>query len=363
VCEQHDGFRDRRPPKDNRKERINAEGRADAAVSARCHRDMDSSYAKCARDELIFRKERQPSRDRPGAGQEGRRGRGGKRDAKRVNVFQSLLVNAVNGVSLSLANHGTAKRPQLALVSYDAVGKNYRSIPYHIFEEAGLRSLREVKVEDVLPVESTPKAADVLRAKLANVRADMAGYEADLREGHSKRLAALLREKEAEEERLAGELQDALAASVRPAERAWSEFPGLVDLIREKGDEARLNLRPVLRSIVDTIRVVLVRRDSWTVCLAQFRFTGGGAQGGTRDLTIMHRQGCRRRPTEWRSRTMASPGPSGIDLADKKQAKEWADNLSKLKIKVIWAFADQEFPRENPSVQHLRHLCGGPDDE
>jgi hypothetical protein len=149
-----------------------------------------------------------------------------------------------------------------------------------VFETAILGQLREVSVDSILPAPTAPVPSriEVLRAKLKNIRADLAGLQADLKESYSKALATVLRDKEQDEIRIAGELQDELASSARPAARAWEQLPSLVDALREYGDEARLKLRGVLQSVTEEIRLLLVRRHSWTLAAVQFFFVGGATR-------------------------------------------------------------------------------------
>jgi DNA invertase Pin-like site-specific DNA recombinase len=231
------------------------------------------------------------------ASQRGRRGRKGPRDRKHVNLFQSLLISALDGESFQLANRGTAKKPQLIL--RNTAGHEGRAreqtFPYPIFEEAICQALCEINPADILPAVPAPDRIGVLRAQLANIRGDIAGLQADLQQGYSKGLAAVLRQREQEEERIAGELQDELAASVRPAERAWEQLPSLVDLIRAHGDEARLKIRPVLRSIVSEARLLLVKRGCHLLAATQLFFTGGAV----RHYLIIYRPAARHRPQAW----------------------------------------------------------------
>lgn len=217
------------------------------------------------------------------AGQSERRGRRSTRDRRYVNVFQSMLVNVEDGEGFFLHNHGTGEKPRLVLVNAAGMAGRSKTVtfPYDIFEEAILdhRGLKEVKPEDVLPKKAEEQSkAEVLRARLKNVRKDITQIQADLRAGYSKHLSAVLREQEAEEERIAAQLQEELAKSVRPAEKAWEQLPSLVDMIRKEGDEARLRLRPVLRSVVEEARVLLVHRRSRIIAAVQFFFVGGGVR-------------------------------------------------------------------------------------
>jgi DNA invertase Pin-like site-specific DNA recombinase len=233
------------------------------------------------------------------AGQGGRRGKGGKRDRRYVNIFQGLLVNALDGEGFQLLNRMTEKHPYLILANTagkDGRGKT-QTIPYLIFEEAILSQLAEVKPADVLPRPETekPSAIEVLRARLKNVRADIAGLQAELKAGFSKALVAVLRDKEADEENIAGALQDELAKSVRPAERAWGQLPTLVALVRGQGDAARLKVRGVLRDIIEDARLLLVRRQSYILAAVQFHFLGGAV----RHNLVIYRQARRGRTGGW----------------------------------------------------------------
>jgi len=258
----------------------------------------------------------------------------GQRDRQHVNTFQDLFKNALDGEGFYLHNRATAGKPQLYLYNVSAARGRGRhtGIPYHVFEEAILGKLTEIKPDDVLSKEQGASKADVLRAKLKNIRADITGLQADLKEGYSKGLAAVLRDKEQEEERIAGLLQDELARTVRPAERAWEQLPGLIDLIRRHGDEARLKIRPVLRSLVLDARLLLLRRDPWTLAAVQFFFHGGAV----RQYLLTYRQASRSRPAAWGlldfKRTGQKPLPAVPDLRDPEQARRFAERLQALDL-------------------------------
>jgi DNA invertase Pin-like site-specific DNA recombinase len=282
------------------------------------------------------------------AGQQGRRnGAVQTRDRQRVNVFQSLLVSALDGEGFFLHNQGTTARPKLQLVNYASRAGRARTqtFPYDVFEEAILSQLAEVNPEDVLPRQEAekPSAIEVLRARLKNIRADIAGLKADLRGGYSKHLTDVLREKETEEERIAGELQDELAKSVRPAEKAWEGVPKLVDLVRKEGDEARLRLRPVLRSIVEEARLLLVNRVRRLIAAVQFHFVGGAH----RDYLVVYQSAgnCRRRAGWCCSLADAATlGPRDLRKAD--DARKMEVLLSAIDLKTLTA-AMRELPGLN----------------
>jgi DNA invertase Pin-like site-specific DNA recombinase len=238
------------------------------------------------------------------------------REARYVNAFRGLLRHARDGEGFMLHNKGTAKEPSLILVNASGVEGRGRSwtFPYPIFEEAILGRLRELDPREILPREKeTPLRVDVLRARLARARADLADLQADLKKGYSRALAEVLREKEAEEEQVGRELQEELARSVKPAARAWEELPGLVEMIRtaDDPDAVRLRLRVALRQLVEHASVLLVRKGAWQLCCVQLGFTGGAR----RDYLIGYIPAAYCRKGGWWCRSFAAAGVAdSLDL-------------------------------------------------
>jgi hypothetical protein len=272
------------------------------------------------------------------AGQEERMGRDRRgntivgRQVKYVNAFKSLLRHARDGEGFILHNKGKADRPELLLIN--TTGGDGRSpcytFPYLVFEKAVLDLLREVRPEGVFPKgREAPDTADVLRAKLANVRQDIARLQADLKEGYSKSIVAALREREDEEERIAEELQKELARAIKPAAHAMKQVPSLVKLIEKEGDEARLKMRPVLRRVVEEAWVLVVPRKSWRLCAVQLFFSGGAR----RDYLIAHQTAAYRRPGGWWARSLASVvKPGELDLRKRDHAKRLEKALSEVEL-------------------------------
>jgi DNA invertase Pin-like site-specific DNA recombinase len=267
------------------------------------------------------------------AGQMARKKNSGPRDRKYVNVFQSLLTSALDGEGFFLHNRGSERKTQFVLINnagYAGRAK-VQTFPYLIFEEAILGQLAEVNPADVLPRAETDKPSRVLvlRAKLKNIRVDIADLQADLTKGYSKALAAVLRDKEREEEKVAGQLQDELAKAARPAERAWEQLPSLVEQIRKEGDTARLRIRPVLRVIVEEVRVLLVKRGARVIAAVQFFFPGGAR----RFYAVLHSPACRNRPGYWRCLDLADLTRSGpFDLRCQADARDMESALSAAEI-------------------------------
>jgi DNA invertase Pin-like site-specific DNA recombinase len=218
------------------------------------------------------------------AGQDARRvGPKGKgRQSRHVNVFKGLLTHARDGQSIVLYNSGPRGLPRLTLANITGIeGRSRRyTIPYLAFEEAILGRLRELDPREVLPRDEPAPRVDVLRARLAAVRADLARLEEDLKAGYSKALGRVLRAKEEEEEQAGRDLQDELARSVRPAARVWGELPGLVEMIRtaDDPDAVRLRLAVALRRLVEGIVALPMKAAALQFWAVQVRFAGSEAR-------------------------------------------------------------------------------------
>jgi hypothetical protein len=245
------------------------------------------------------------------------------RQGRYLNVFKGLLRHARDGEGWVLHNKGTAAEPELVLVNAKGNGGRSRcyTFPYFVFEEAVLGLLREVDPGEILPREGeAPSQADVLRAKLANVRQDIARIQEDLKAGYSKALVGVLRNLESDEERVASELQEELARTVKPAARAWRELPSLIDLIRRSDDpdDVRLKLRSVLRRVVEGMWVLIVSRGSFRFACVQMFFVGGER----RDYVILHQTAGYRRKGGWWARSLADAAALGpLDLRQPDHAR------------------------------------------
>jgi DNA invertase Pin-like site-specific DNA recombinase len=242
------------------------------------------------------------------------------REVRYVNVFKGLCRHARDDEGFVLHNKGTQAKPELSLLtaSGNSGRTNCYSMPYFVFEEAILTHLRELDPADVFPAEGeSHNRAESLRSQLRVIRADLAQLQADLEDGYSKALSNVLREKEQQEERVAEQLQEELARSVKPASRAWKDVPSLVERIAKEGDEARLKLRSALRRAVESIWVLIVRRGATRLAAVQVYFHGGTH----RDYLIVHRTAGNQRKEQWETRSFASEA-GGFDLRNRKDALE-----------------------------------------
>jgi DNA invertase Pin-like site-specific DNA recombinase len=254
----------------------------------------------------------------------------GPRQERYINVFKSILTHARDDKGMVLRNRRSADKPQLVLVNATGHGSGATcyTFPYPVFEEAVLSRLAELDPKDVLPgMTKGPSRTDVLRARLKNVQADVAALQADLKAGYSKALADVLRAREADEQKAAGELQDELAKAVRPAERTWKEMRPLLDLVRTGGDDVRLRVAVALRRLITDARVLIVRVGSWSLCAVQLFFDGGA----TRSYLVNHQSKANGRPGHWwcRSFKQAHLGDA-LDLRKREDAANLARELERL---------------------------------
>jgi DNA invertase Pin-like site-specific DNA recombinase len=234
-------------------------------------------------------------------GQEERRGKDrlgralARGERKHVNLFRGLLTNATDGERFFLSQRRDGGHILRSSAGVEGRGRTV-TFPYDIFEEAVLRLLREVPAGDVLPRAGDTSRLDVLTARHDRLRADVAALKADLDAGYSKALSDLLRKKEAEAEE-AGELvrKETARVGATTAVEAWERLPELADMVKTGGDPVRLRLRPVLRRIITTMRVLVVRKGSRTVCAVQAHFDGGAR----RDWLIVHQPAGHGRPCRW----------------------------------------------------------------
>src|SRR5262249_31328430 len=157
------------------------------------------------------------------------------------------------------------------------------------------------------------------RAQLKTIRHDLAELQRELFAAPSKTVAAVVRQKEAQEEEVAEHLQEELAKAAQPAARAWQELPKVRQMIRDGGDEVRVGVRSVLGRMIEDIWLLIVRRGGTQLCAAQVFFVGGAH----RDYLIVNCLAGNRRPGSWSARSFATvAGKADIDLRKQADAKK-----------------------------------------
>lgn len=256
----------------------------------------------------------------------------GLKHGRYTNIFRGLLTHArPGGEGFVIHNKGTEAKPALMLISARGrEGREARSytFPYHLLERSVLNLLRELKVKDLLPADASaaPSRADELRVRLANLRNDLAALKTDLSKGYSRALSDVLRSTEEAEERAANDLQDELERTAKPLSRSWEELPTLADAIENAPDPeaARLKLRPLLRALVESGHMLIVKRGAWQAAVLQFHFVGGEQ----RSYFVAHRLAANQRPALYPPpHSFSGPRGKALDLrkaADVKTAERLA---------------------------------------
>jgi DNA invertase Pin-like site-specific DNA recombinase len=244
-----------------------------------------------------------------------------ERQRRHVNLFQGMLKHSRDGGGFAL--HGKRYRGELKLYVVSSASREgqgrHTCFSYPVLEQAVLSQLKELNPADVLPRAKAglDRAAQV-RGELAKVRAQIGGIKADLRKAYSPGLADVLRDLEADDERLAGELQKELAKGAGGAERAWGAVKSLCD-VAGGSDDDRLRLRVALRQIIESVWLLVVTRGSWRLCAAQVFFDGDGS----RSYLIVQQAAGNGREGGWSCRSFAEAGvKGGLDLRQRKHVAQ-----------------------------------------
>jgi hypothetical protein len=256
-----------------------------------------------------------------------------RRHRKYVNIFAGMLIHARDGEGMILHARKYKGTTRLTLWNYsghDGRAEGY-SWPYLILEEKVLERLKEIDARDVLPQDKPARRLDVLRARLSHVRGEIASLGRELQEGYSRTVAAVLKQREAEEVELGDQLQKELAESVRPASRAWGELPSLVEVLKASPDPdaTRMRIRAVLQRAIEDMRVLFVRRGAWRLAAVQVFFHGGAV----RHYLLAYLPEAFKRPRQVWCRSLAADAAAGeLDLRRPEHAERLAAELASLDI-------------------------------
>jgi hypothetical protein len=248
-----------------------------------------------------------------------RRGKPGRRLKWGLNIFQGLLVSAVDGSSLTVT-HGGKRSAGPRVSAYSArmgVGSKQLSFSFQALERAILSYLREVDPKDILEranghdeVMALEGEDGVLQTKLDKMQAL---FEADPSDTVAKSIKKLEDQQKLVRERLV--LAKRKAAN--PLSTVWGEAKSLLEVLEglppQEQEEARLRLRQALRRIVKSIRVLVIPEGQARLCWVGIWFTDEVFRG----LFIAHRQGVNangcKRPPMWRAESWA--GDLNVDAA------------------------------------------------
>jgi hypothetical protein len=169
-----------------------------------------------------------------------------------------------------------------------------RSFPAATFERAILSCLHEIDPHAILNGDTAPDETTVLCGQLAHVEADLAAMKAfmdkERAEGKpwSPIVGGQITELEAQQRDLAGQLAEARQRAAHPLSEAWGEAQNLIEVLDSAPDPqaARLRLQSILRRIVSSIQLVVVKRGRVQLCAAQIWFNPSDRQ---RSYLILHK--------------------------------------------------------------------------
>jgi DNA invertase Pin-like site-specific DNA recombinase len=253
----------------------------------------------------------------PGGGRLGRVGKGA------ANLFGGLLVDANPAVNPETGDvkHGTyviGNRQETGRPAVRVLFSNSAELPggargecfvYDTFERAILTALRELKTTDVLDEDKAPDAAEA-EGELDGLRKRKAALSAELLKGDVAAIADALRQLEAREAELVGQLEKAKERAAKPLSESWKDAKTLVELLDKapaaERESVRLRLRAALRRIIDQIWVLITHRGKDAMASVQIHF----ADGGEPRLFDVYRRGPKangkapRKPGWWRVRSV-----------------------------------------------------------
>ena len=201
------------------------------------------------------------------------------------------------------------------------------SFPSDVFEQAILKLLHEVNPADVLgkepESESTAVAAElaVKEQRIRQIEAELTG------DGHDiPALVRVLRSLSEECDKLRKQLVQLRQKESNPRSVAWAETLTLLDVAID--EPHRLRLRELLRTIIQEIRVLVIRRRSHRLVAVQVFF-----EGDTRRDYLIHHQASYGHPESWAARSLPPDlAPKNLDLRRKADVALMTKRLSESDI-------------------------------
>jgi DNA invertase Pin-like site-specific DNA recombinase len=245
-----------------------------------------------------------------------RKGKQGRVGEKVANLFGGLLYDARSrGKMLVMWQTKRARRRMLVPADSNDGHTPLVSFPYQVFEDAVLAKLREVKPADVTGAESESAS---LGRELGAVKQRLEEIEEQLT-GDGGDVLTLARAAKVLEDRRNQLLERQRAAERKEAGSggaAWAEAQGLLGVAK---DEARrLRLRGLLRSLVESVWLLVVPRKTHRLAAVQFHF----ADGRRRDYLIHYWSAGYCREGGWEVLSSADTERLGeLDIRKPKDAK------------------------------------------
>jgi DNA invertase Pin-like site-specific DNA recombinase len=277
------------------------------------------------------------------AGQQSRKNEHAPRQRKNLNVFAGLVKNAGDGDPFIQHTDGNSTDPAREysyLVCAKAIGGcgKWVSFSYPVFETAILQLLQEVTAAEVFPAADAPASTlTVLREQLKATRQEVASLSADLANGYSAAITAVLRQKEDHERELLEAIGQEEAKTIRPPDRDWEEFQDLAAALdkAEDKDDARIRLRAALGRRLREITVKIITLPKrLKILAAQVWFADSDLH---RDYVIIHKAAANRNSkSKWSARSFAAAGIAGpIDLRKPEGVRKMEQALQLIDLSVL----------------------------
>jgi DNA invertase Pin-like site-specific DNA recombinase len=264
----------------------------------------------------------------------------GCKGAEETNLFSSLLTCALSGKRLHIMNGiGRNGEKYRYLTARQDAGKcSGRRFNYHVFEEAVLSALSELKPADVADAGAP---ANDRRAEIAKLSGRLLDIDSRLERAQQRARSAedfdafldliqeLQRErKEVSEQRAELEQQEDGRASADLGE-AHSLIALLEKTRAEHRGDLRRRLKGRIRQLVKEAPVVIVRRGQVCLCAVQLWFR---ADNRHRDYIILHRFGNRHHEGKSFVRSLADVAPAKLDLRKPDHARRLERELAKVTL-------------------------------
>jgi hypothetical protein len=204
------------------------------------------------------------------------------------------------------------------------------SFPTDVFEPAVLSLLKELNPRDVLVEESTGESV-ARAASLVRVESSIASILTEMEtHGESPVLFKRLRQKEAEQHDLSTKLAEARLREQNPKSAAFAEMVTLVDIATS--EQHRLRLRELLRTIIESVWVLVVPRRSHRLAAVQIFFHGVER----RDYLIHYQAAGYCRAGFWRAQSLKHTLSAGkLDLRDREHVSALSQTLQSVDLSLL----------------------------
>jgi DNA invertase Pin-like site-specific DNA recombinase len=261
-------------------------------------------------------------------------GRVGKKVA---TLFGGLLRDAATHDPIRIAwqvrgKHGTTRRKHRALVPSRSMegAAPCLGFSHDVFEQAILKLLKELNPADVIGKEPESESANVaadLAAKelrVKQIEAELIGDGDDI-----PALVRVVRSLNAECNDLRKKLSQSRRSESSSQSAAWTETMTLIDVAKDESH--RLRLRDLLRTVIDEILIVIVKRRSHRFCACQVLF-----RAGTKRDFLIWTQASYGHKRSWLAGSFPGNfGSTQLDFRNQRHVKNLTDTLQKIDVDLL----------------------------